>query len=699
MTEPMALLDVIDLGISYRQQTGWQRVLNKVSFTIGRSEAFGLVGESGCGKSTVALQLLGYRHPASRVDAGQVLFNSQDLLSLKRGELDRLRGDRISFVPQNPTTALNPGIRVGLQVVEMLLAHSKAFDHAAALERSIELFALVGLPQPAILVRRYPHQLSGGQQQRVCIAMALACDPDLVVLDEPTTGLDVTTQKQIIELLIDLRARIGMSMLYVTHDLGVLSQIADRVGVMYAGYMVEIAPTTALFSQPRHPYTRGLIASIPRLDDLDGAPSQPLRGLLRRDELPPGCPFQPRCDFAEPTCAERPQTLDPVAPGHEVACQRWRALAAPAVTTADGPAPSRLVNADAPLLSLEDVTLAYGSTGHWFGRRPQSGAFVAVQNLSLSIARGETFALVGESGSGKSTVARAISGLLAPASGRILFQGEPLPSLVRQRSADQRRLIQYIFQNPDASLNPRSRVGKTLARPLELFLELNATIIRGRIREALSDTGLDAGYAARFPDQLSGGERQRVAIARALIVRPDLLLCDEVLSALDVSVQARVLGLLRRLRERHQVTMLFIAHDLAVVRQLADRVAVMYQGQLMEIGETAAIFAAPFHPYTHSLIMAVPSFARVREGRRERRALPQSAPAARACAFAGRCPWQPGPICESVPPPWRRTPQGLAIRCHLPLDELQRRADGVPAPLAAVLPDNIDQSANRGTPR
>jgi peptide/nickel transport system ATP-binding protein len=699
VTVPPALLEVVDLAVSYRQQRGWQQVLSKVNFTIGRGEAFGLVGESGCGKSTVALQLLGYRHPSSRVDGGRVLFKGGDLLSLKRRELDKLRGDRISFVPQNPTTALNPGIRVGLQVTETLRAHGKAHDEAVALRRAIELFTLVGLPQPARLVRRYPHQLSGGQQQRVCIAMALACNPDLVVLDEPTTGLDVTTQEQIIELLIDLRARIGMSMLYVTHDLGVLSQIADRVGVMYAGHMVEIAPTVALFNQPRHPYTRGLIASIPRLDEPEGTPSRPLRGLLRRDELPPGCPFQPRCDFAEPSCAERLQILDQVAPGHEVACQRWRALAAPTAAPAGEPAPARAASIEAPLLTLENVTLSYGATGQWFGIKARSSAFVAVQNLSFSIDRGETFALVGESGSGKSTVARAISGLLAPASGRILMQGKPLPTLVRQRSAEDRRLIQYIFQNPDASLNPRARVGKTLARPLELFLDLDSTSVRDRIREALSDTGLDAGYAARFPDQLSGGERQRVAIARALIVRPELLLCDEVLSALDVSVQARVLDLLRALRERHRVTMLFIAHDLAVVRQLADRVAVMYQGQLMEIGETADIFAAPFHPYTHSLIMAVPTLARTQEGARAGRALPRPAPATRACAFAGRCPWQLGKICEDVEPPWRRTPQDLAIRCHLPLDELQQRAEGTLAAPAAVLPNTFDQSANKGMPR
>src|SRR4029077_1225765 len=313
--------------------------------------------------------------------------------------------------------------------------------------------------------------------------------------------------------------------------------------------------------------------------------------------------------------------------------------------------------------------------------------------------RGETFALVGESGSGKSTVARAISGLLAPASGRILMQGNRRPPLVRQRSAEDRRLIQHIFQNPDASLNPRARVGKTLARPLELFLGLDSNSIRQRIDEALSDTGLDAGYAARFPDQLSGGERQRVAIARALVVRPELLLCDEVLSALDVSVQARVLDLLRALRERHRVTMLFIAHDLAVVRQLADRVAVMYQGQLMEIGDVGDVFSAPFHPYTHSLIMAVPTLARAQQVPHASRTPLRPIPAIRACAFAGRCPWQPGKICEDVEPPWRHTPHGLAIRCHLPLDELEQRAAGTPAAVpAARLSANTDQRANKGIP-
>ncbi len=680
MSESAPLLQIADLRISYRHGDGWLPVINRVSFDIARGETFGLVGESGCGKSTVALQLLGYRNPASRIEGGTVSFQGRDLLRLRRRELDRLRGDRISFVPQNPTTALNPGIRVGEQITEILWMHGRAPDSAAGLARAVELFDLVGLPTPARLVSRYPHQLSGGQQQRVCIAMALACEPDLVVLDEPTTGLDVTTQEQIVELLAELQDRIGMSMLYVTHDLGLLSQIADRVGVMYAGHMVEIAPTAELFRQPRHPYTRGLIASIPRIDGVNEAPVHPLRGLLRRQEPPVGCPFAPRCDFAEPSCAVNHQTLDRVAPGHEVACQRWRALTVPSLAAAaPAEAERRAATPEPPLLAIDDVTLSYGARGGMLARLLGVSPFVAVRDFSLEIGHGETVALVGESGSGKSTVARAVSGLIAPASGAVRLNGEPLPGFVKRRSGEQRRQIQYIFQNPDASLNPRAKVGDILARPLEMFFDHGRRRVRELVLEALQDVRLDAGYIRRYPDQLSGGERQRVAVARALIARPQLLLCDEILSALDVSVQASVLDLLRRLRAEHDVAMLFISHDLAVVRMLADRVGVMFHGQLMEVGRTAEIFTPPFHPYTHTLLLAVPSPGKqTRAGTARQRQRPPAK--STGCAFAGRCPWQPGPICDTTPPPWQRPAGGtLALRCHLPLDELAALATWSPA--------------------
>jgi peptide/nickel transport system ATP-binding protein len=360
-----ALVEVQDLSVAYHHNDGWLRVVDGVSFTIAKGEAFGLVGESGCGKSTVAYHLLGYRRPGSRVESGRILFDGVDLLRLERPALDTLRGDRVSLVPQNPTTALSPGMRVGEQIAEVLRWHGRKRETGGGGPRIVELFGLVGLPEPERIGRRYPHQLSGGQQQRVTIAIALACAPDLLVLDEPTTGLDVTTQEQIILLLADLRARLGMSMLYVTHDLGVLAEIADRVGVMYAGHLVEIAPTDVLFSQPRHPYARGLSASIPRLDDAPRPVGRPLRGMLRRDEIPPGCAFYPRCDFAEPSCAKNVQRLEAVAPGHAVACERWREIGPQALVSGPIEAARPRATAPAPLLALEDVSLAYGGRSSW----------------------------------------------------------------------------------------------------------------------------------------------------------------------------------------------------------------------------------------------------------------------------------------------------------------------------------------------
>ena len=656
-------LEVAHLSVAYRQGNGWLRVVDDVSFSVARGEVFGLVGESGCGKSTVALQLLGYRHPASRIDGGEVRLDGDNVLALARPELDRLRGMRISFVPQNPTTALNPGILIGRQVAEGLSAHGKFQGGDAPLKRTLELLDLVGLPGTCEFARRYPHQLSGGQQQRVCIAMALSCDPGFVVLDEPTTGLDVTTQEQIISLLIELRARLGMAMLYVTHDLGLLSQIADRVGVMYAGRLVEIAPTGKLFADPRHPYTQGLIGSIPRIEDRSGAPAAPLRGLLQRQTLPPGCPFAPRCDHALPQCFEMRQTLVDDGSGRSVACWRWREI--PLSPKADVSAPATHAGGR-ELLAIKGLDIIYG-TG--------VKSFRALRDISLSVLEGETFALVGESGSGKSTLARAVSGLIAPAAGEIRLAGESLAPLVKDRSAEQRRLIQFIFQNPDASLNPRARIGPILTRVIDFFFGTERTKTASRVEDALGDVRLDAGYKDRFADQLSGGERQRVAIARALVAEPSLLLCDEILSALDVSVQANILALLQKLKSERGITMLFISHDLAVVRMLADRVCVLFRGEIMEIGTRDQVFKAPFHPYTHSLLMAVPSPLKRRRPSPSRRALSMAEGQSKGCVYAGRCAWQAGAICDTQPPPWRETPEGLRLRCHLTLDGLAARVE------------------------
>ena len=661
---------LVGVRLSYRHGESWLQVLQGVSLDIARGEVVGLVGESGCGKSTLALLLLGFRHPDARLDDGRAMFEDVDLLGLGREALDRIRGRRIALVPQDPTTALNPSMRVGDQVAEVLRVHGGLTSVADTTARIVEGFGRVGLPAPSAIAKRYPHQLSGGQQQRVIIAMALACNPSLVVLDEPTTGLDVTTQDQILRLLVDLRSRLGMAMLYVTHDLGVVAQIADRVSVMYAGHLIETAPTERIFHQPRHPYTRGLIASVPRIEPERARARHPLRGLLRRSELPPGCPFEPRCDFAERSCAEAAQVLEEVTPSHLTACQRWRDLEG--AWDAEGgtqphAAPAMVPESVTPLVAFERVSLRYGTRGRQ-GRTPPA----VVYDVSFAIARGEVFALVGESGSGKSTIAKAMSGLLPPFAGRIAFDGDPLPGRIRERSRDQKRRIQYVFQNPDASLNPRARVRAALGRPIVKFFSSSRAEIASGIVTALDEVRLPEGYAERFPDQLSGGERQRVAIARALVARPDLLLCDEVLSALDVSVQASILALLEALKRDTEVAMLFISHDLAVVRSLADRVAVLFQGHLLEVGDREAMFAPPFHPYTFALLQAVPDI--------DRRGAPRAAAererprVGKACAYAGRCQWQLGARCEDVPPPWRDAGSRHRIRCHHDLDELARLA-------------------------
>lgn len=664
------LVVVENLSLSFRTGDRWTQVLHRVSFSIGRGEVLGLVGESGCGKSTVGLTLLGYRHNNARIESGSVTFKGDDLLRLNRSALDKLRGNRIGFVPQNPTTALNPSMRVGEQMAEALFLH-QAMTSAAAAARARDLFELVGLPRSADLIARFPHQLSGGQQQRICIALALACDPDLVVLDEPTTGLDVTTQQQIVSLLSRLRARLGMAMLYVTHDLGLLAQIADRIGVMYAGHLVETAGTAELFRAPRHPYTQGLIGSVPRIDGPKSEAAHPLRGFLRRNELPPGCAFAPRCDLATPRCSEEPQALIETGSNHFAACWRWQDAAAERQVQTRVSSPRKAADA-APLLSLQGVSIAYGQRSGLWGRLFPGNPVDAVKTIDIAVARGETFALVGESGSGKSTVARAVSGLLPPRQGRILFNGRPIAPLVRHRTPDERRRLQFVFQNPDASLNPRARIGAILARPLEMFGEPGNHA--ARVAAALADVHLDSAYARRFPDELSGGERQRVAIARALIAGPQLLICDEVLSALDVSVQANILELLTRLRASHDVAMLFISHDLAVVRSFADRVGVLFGGELMSVGPVERIYAPPHHPYTLSLLEAVPRIDVTRASRPRGPALPQKAGVKPRCAYAGRCAFQPGQICVDTEPPWRDAGGGLAIRCHIPVADLMTRA-------------------------
>ena len=669
------LVAVAGLTIDFWSNDRWNNVVNDATFSIARGEALGLVGESGCGKTTTALSLLGFQRPGSRIRSGTIAFGGRDLAHLSRRELQKVRGRRVSLVPQNPTTALSPGLRIGDQLAEAMAVHDVGSSGADRKRRARELIAHVRLPDPARTARKYPHQLSGGQQQRVVIAMALACDPELIVLDEPTTGLDVTTQAQILDLLGRLRAELGMAMVYVTHNLGVVAAVCDRVGVMYAGELVEDAPVHELFAHPRHPYTRGLIDAVPSVAAPHRSRDFVLRGLLKRNELPKGCRFAPRCDFAEEACFEQRQILQPIAEGHDVACRRVEEVERLAAgrTSASSYVPL-VAAADESLLDVSGLSITYDRHRQRFGRaRPQ---LVVVQDVTFDLRARETFSLVGESGSGKSTIARTVGGLLRPLSGQLTFEGRDLAATVESRSKDVRREIQIVLQNPDASLNPRQRVHQIVGRPLELFFGLRGKARRAGVAKALEDVRLDAAFASRYPDELSGGERQRIAIARALAAKPRLMLCDEILSALDVSVQTNIVELLRELQAEQGIAYLFISHDLAVVRALSHRVGVLYLGELCEVGSAEDVYAPPYHPYTHMLLSAVPeidgestisSAVRTDPGVASER--PES-----ACPFTDRCPWKVGPICHEVDPPWQTTGNGHMLRCHIPLDELSRRA-------------------------
>ncbi len=660
------ILDIRDLTVGFTGRDGRGRaVLRNVDMQVSPGESLGLVGESGSGKSTLALAAMGYFKRGLRVMGGSVRFEGQDLLALPPTALQAIRGHALALIPQNSGQALTPSMRIGAQLDEALRLHSPlAAERRAA--RVVELLEQVRLPEPQSMARRYPHELSGGQQQRAAIAMALAGEPRALLLDEPTTGLDVTTQAHVLELLRDLARERGMAMVYVSHDLGAIARVCDRVTVMYAGEVVQSGPVRAALRDPAHPYARGLLASIPRLHDtglpraLDGRPPAP-------GETGAACAFAPRCMLAEPRCIAARPALQPDGSGGLVRCLRADETDVRPVIAAAAPR-ERAALTDEAALTIDDLAIRYRQTGLVARLMGQDPGPATVSDVTLTLRRGETLGLVGESGSGKSTILKSLAGLLAPARGRITVAGGvALPGAVETRSPDQLRRVQLIFQNPDDSLNPRHTIGDILAQPLRLYFGLEGEALRARSAELLERVRLGAHYLDRLPSQLSGGEKQRVAIARAFAARPDLVLCDEVTSALDVSVQAAVLDLLDELRAENGTSFVFVSHDLAVVRALSDRVAVLYLGRLCEIGPAEALFANPAHPYTEVLLGAVlepdPDTAPVLLARD----VTEGAPPARGCPFQRRCPRKPGSICETDQPPVQDLGNGHVLSCHIPV--------------------------------
>jgi peptide/nickel transport system ATP-binding protein len=585
-----AVVDVADLRVELLGSG--VDVVDEIGLQIHAGEVLGLVGESGSGKTTVGMALLGHVRRGGKVGGGAVNIDGRNLSTLGDAELRNLRGGVVSYIPQDPGTALNPALRIGTQLAEVLEAHASSWSEDERRERVRETLAEVALPTDEVFLRRYPHQLSGGQQQRVAIAMAFANRPKVIVCDEPTTGLDVTTQARVLETVRDLCRSHQVAALYVTHDLAVVAELADRVAVMYAGRIVESGPREAIFSAPRHPYTRRLLRAVP-----DIAGKRTVVGIPGRAALPgsrpEGCFFHPRCPLADDESRSAFPPVTELGGGHIVRCFHHAEAVQRTEPEGAGQLGPRAVGEEL-VLTVRDLDAHYGASHALF-------------RIDLDVHREECLALVGESGSGKTTLARAVSGLHSDYTGQVRLRDDPLPEAARRRSREARKEIQYIFQNPYASLNPRRTIGQTIGRQLQLFYPGSRADTGRRVAECLERVALSSSAASRFPDQLSGGERQRVAIARALAAQPSVLICDEVTSALDVSVQAAIIELLGELRKEMGLSMLFITHDLALIRTIADRVAVMNEGRIVEQGPIEAILTAPSADYTRELLANTPS--------------------------------------------------------------------------------------------
>lgn len=678
MTSPADPIVVVNhLSISYQSRTGSVDAVRDVSLAVHSEETYGLVGESGSGKSTLALAMIGYLAQGARRTTGHVLFKGVDLLGLAAPALEAIRGARIAMIDQNPQTSLNPTLPVGEQVAEIARRHA-GLNGREAWERAVDLLRSVNIPDPAYVARRLPHQLSGGMRQRVAIAMALCMEPELLIMDEPTTNLDATTQAVILDLIKDLKKRVRAGIFYISHNLGVIAQVSDRVGVMYAGALVEEASVESLFRRPAHPYTLGLLACLPRpgltkrTGSLRGIPGL-VPALLRP---PKGCAFAPRCGHARPVCREQTPRVEIVAPGHRSRCLFWTNVqscgqevnsGSPAV----GPAPASGLGIQLHVLEVRKI---YEEAHRGLLRFGPSRAVRALDGVSVEVGVDSIVGLVGESGSGKTTLLRCIAGLTEITSGGLIFHGEDIAAPIPGRSPTVLRQIQMVFQDPESTLNPSRTTGKALERSLRVLKGVGKQALEEAVRAALARVQLGPEYAGRFPRELSGGEKQRVALARAFAGSPALVLCDEPLSALDVSVQASILQLLLELKEKTGVSYLIVSHDLAIVRYIADVIAVMYLGRLCEVGPAEAFLRPPFHPYTEALLSAepVPDPRAERQRIRLEGSMPSAAEPPSGCVFHTRCPRKIGDICEKEGPPWHTTADGRMIRCHIPAAELLR---------------------------
>ena len=659
-------LELRDLAVRYRVRGADLAVLRGVSLTVAKGEAYGLVGESGCGKSTVALAVLRALPRNGAISGGSVLVAGQDVTALNAAGLRRLRSHAVSMVYQDAGRALNPSLTIGRQLTE---AYDVLGTHGDAARAAAErMLGRVRIPGARRVMGAYPHQLSGGMQQRVVIAMALAKDPSLLVLDEPTTGLDATVEAEVLDLVAALREELDTALLFISHNLGIIRQMCDRVGVLYAGTLVEEGGAPSLLRQPIHPYTVQLLRCLPvagrtksdaRLDTIAGFLPAP-------GPLPPGCTFAPRCALATDVCRTTTPPVMGEGDGHTALCHHpEEAVPLPA----DGARHlARRVGIGTAALRAISVSKTFGAG---------LNRVRAVSDVSLTLPAGQTLGLVGESGSGKTTLARLLLGLLPPdPGGTIELDGKPAAATARARSRAERKALQVVFQNPDSALNRAHTVRHLIARALSQLAGLRGPALVTRLHDLVAAVRLTERQLPMRPRQLSGGLKQRVAIARAFAGEPRVVICDEPTSALDVSVQASILNLLVDLQEKEAVSYIFISHDLGVVRYISDRIAVLYLGRIMEVGPAEAVFEGPHHPYTEALLSAVPGFPGPRVRLDGEMPSPQAPPP--GCVFSSRCPRKIGPVCEQQEPGLDE--QGdHAIRCHIPRPELGRRVPAEPA--------------------
>ncbi len=655
------LLEVEDLHVHFVTTRGVVRAVEGISYRVRPGEVVALVGESGCGKSVSSLAIMRLlAKPAGRIVAGRILFEGRDLLELSEDRMREIRGRDIAMIFQEPMTSLNPVLTIGFQIMEPLLIHLR-MDKTAARARALDLLKMVGIPDAQRRLDQYPHQFSGGMRQRVMIAIGLACNPKLIIADEPTTALDVTIQAQILKLMKDLSRDLNIAMVLITHNLGIVARYADRVNVMYAARMAEQADARTLFSKPLHPYTAGLLRSVPRLDrprvakleTIDGAPPNLL-------DPPAGCRFAPRClaQVPESLCALPP--LVEVEPDHYSACVRAFEMARVGpeglgLARASSALPvHKRIDRTQPIMSVRNLKTHFEVATGLKALSAGRGVVRAVDGVSFDVFRGETLGLVGESGCGKTTVGRTLLRLDNPTEGEIMFEGREVTRATGDTLKQYRRQIQVIFQDPYSSLNPRMTIGEIIAEPLAVYkLSPNRQAAREKVTELLTQVGLFDYMAQRYPHELSGGQRQRVGIARALAMQPSFIVCDEPVSALDVSIQAQIINLLEDLQERLGLTYLFIAHDLAVVRHISDRVIVMYLGRVMEIADRDSLYENPLHPYTRALLDAVPIPDPKIEATREYRVLGGEVPSPldppQGCVFHTRCPLATEECRQQVP--------------------------------------------------